>query len=534
MLRTLLVLLACFTVLGCKDRKSETTAAATKLKVLHFGNGDEPQDLDPHTVQGTPEHKIFLSLFEGLLSRNPDGQEPLPGVAERWETSADNLVYTFHLRENARWSNGDPVTASDFVGSYKRMLTPELGAQYAYMLYMMAGAEDYHRGRLKDFSQVGVKAINERTLQITLRQPATFFLPALLHYAWHPVHLRTIEKHGGLTRRGTAWTRPENFVSNGPFILKEWRPHQRIVVERSPTYWDKERVALDQIHYHPVNSSETEDRMFRTGQLHVTATLPLNKLAVYKREMPHAVRADPWCGTYFYRFNVSRKPFQDVRVRRALMLAIDRESLVRNITLAGEQPAYHLVPPNVHGYNSRHRLKEDVAEARRLLAEAGYPNGQGFPRVELNFNTYEKHRTIAEAIQQMWRRNLGIDVSLDNQEWRVYMANQNASNFDIQRGGWLADYLDPHVFMDLWQTDGGNNHTRWSNPEYDKLLAQALDAASQEARYEIYQQMEKILIDEAPFIPLFFYVHTRLIDPRVNYRTTLLDDFPFKHVVLKD
>ncbi len=528
-LATLVILLA-----GCAKQGTSLahTAASSAKKILHYGNAAEPQDIDPQTVSGAPEHRLVQALFEGLVSEDPQ-LNVIPGVAEKWEISSDGLVYTFHLRADAKWSNGEPVTADDFVQSYRRILTPALAAEYAYMLWHVVGAEDYYKGKLTDFAQTGFKALDARTLQLTLRQPTPFLLHAMNHQAWYPVPIATVKKFGGLEKKSTAWTRPENFVGNGPFVLKSWRPAQLIVGERSPTYWDRANVKLDEIDFLPIELAETEERMFRAGQLDITYEMPLTKIPVYRRDHPAALRIDPFDTVYFYRFNVKRKPFDDVRVRRALTLAIDREQIVKNVTLGGEQPAYHLIPPNLLGFVSENSFREDVTEAKRLLAEAGYPDGRGFPPVELLYNTLEKHRVIAEAIQQMWRKNLGIDITLFNQEWKVYMDSQHTKNFQLERGGWQADYVDPHVFLDLWETDGGNNDTNWGNAEYDRLLHSALGAPNQAARFAIYQKMEKIFLDEMPVIPIFFYTYARLVSPRVkHFITTPLDNFPWKYVDL--
>ncbi len=520
---------------GCARKENPPVGTATALakKILRVGNGTEPQDIDPQTITGTPEYRLMISLYEGLVALAPDGKTLEPGVAERWEVSPDGLTYTFHLRANAKWSNGQLVTARDFVRSAQRMLTPALGADYSYMFFYVGGGEDYFHGKLKDFSETGFQAPDDRTLRLTLRQPTPFLLQAMLHHAWFPVPIDVIAKFGGLDRKGSDWTRPANFVGNGPFVLTEWRPNQVIVVKPSPTYWDRARVKLDEIQFFPVELAETEERMFRTNQLDLTYEVPLSKIPVYRREQPEVLRTDPYCGVYFYRFNVQRKPFDDVRVRRAFALAIDRESLVKNVTLAEEQPAFALVPPGVGGYQSRHHLTGDIAEAQRLLAEAGYPGGAGLPKIELLYNTLEKHRTIAEALQQMWRKNLGIDLTIYNQEWKVYLDSQKTTNFQIQRAGWIADYVDPHVFFDLWRTGGGNNNTNWGNAEFDRLLTQSLDAKTTADRYEVYQRMEKILLDELPVMPIYFYTYTRLVRPDVkNFRTTYLDNYPWKYVEL--
>lgn len=510
-------------------------SAGAAPKVLHFGNGAEPQDLDLQTITGVPEHHLMIALNEGLVSQNPDGIHVEPGVAQSWEVSADGRVFTFHLRPDAKWTTGEVITAQDFVRSYKRILTATLGADYSYMLWLAEGAEEYQKGEITDFAQTGFKALDDRTLQITLKKPAPFFVNSLTHYAWFPVHIPTIEKFGGLERKGTAWTRQENIVTNGPFRLKAWLPNQKIIAERNPLYWGKEQVKLDEIHFYPVELADTEERMFRSGQLDITNEMPPSKIPVYQKRDPQLISIAPYCGVYFYRFNVTRKPLDDKRVRRALSLAIDREAIVKSVTKGGQLPAYSVVPPGTGGYQPEHRLEGDIAEAKRLLAEAGYPDGKGFPRVQLLYNTLETHRSTAEAIQQMWKKNLGVEIGLYNQEWKVYLDSQKQSDFQIQRAGWIADYIDPHVFFDLWETGNRNNNTLWGNPEYDRLLRESLDAKTEQERFAIYQKMEAILIDELPIMPIYFYTRPRLINPRVlNYRTLPLDNFPFKYVDVKE
>ncbi len=524
-------------VSGCQPKAGDTSAASDpQAKILLYGNGAEVQDLDPQTVTGIPEHKVVTALIEGLVSEDPVDLHPVPGVASSWDISADGLVYTFHLRPEARWSNGDPVTASDFVGSYQRLLTPALAAEYAYMIYdYVAGARDYFEGRLHDFGQVGIKALDEHTLQIRLLHPTPYLLSAMNHYAWYPVHLPTVKKFDGLARRGTQWTRPENFVGNGPFVLTEWRPNQILKVRRSPTYWDRANVKLDEIHFFPIDNLDTEERMFRTGQLHVTYDLPSAKIDTYRRENPAALRTDPYLGVYFYRFNVTRPPFDDVRVRRALALAIDREALVKNVVRGGERPAYAISYPDNQGYTPRAQLRGTIDDARRLLAEAGYPDGKGFPVRELIYNTQQNNRLVAEAIQQMWRKHLGIEVTLVNQEWKVYMDSQRTKNFDLLRAGWIGDYVDPHVFLDLWHSTSGNNTTGWANPDYDRLLEASLRAKNNEERYAIYQQLDQILVEELPAIPLYYYNRVHLVSPKLrNWYPTLLDNHPWKSVDLAE
>ena len=530
----------CLLAVGCGKRGPATTnstAAATTTpgQVLRIGNGTEPQDLDPHIVTGVPEHRILMALFEGLVTENPKDLSPEPGVAEKWEISPDGLVYTFHFRPDLKWSDGTPLTAGTFVRSYQRMLTPSLAAEYSYLLHFVRNAKDYNEGKLKDFSQVGFKAVDDRTLVVTLNSPTPFLLKILAsHYSWYPVPIHVIEKFGGLNRKGTAWTRPENIVSNGAFKLKEWRQQQNLVVARNPHYWDRAIVKLDEIHFLPVENQDTEERMFRTGQLDMTNELPLAKTDVYKKENPDALRIDPYLGVYFYRINNTQPPLNDKRVRRALALAIDRESLVKNVVRGGQAPAYGLTYPGTAGYAPAAKLNGTVEDAKRLLAEAGYPNGQGFPKVDLLYNTSQNHRVIAEAIQQMWRRNLGIEIGLRNEEWKVYLDSQDNLAYGLQRAGWIADYVDPHVFLEIWGSDNLNNDTGFKNADYDALLKQALSARTEEERYALYQKMDAILVEEVPVIPIYFYTKVAAMNPKVKgFHPTLLDNHPFKYVYLE-
>lgn len=523
-----------FWLAGCSKSEPKsglsTSAVSTGQRtVLNFGNGTEPQDIDPQIVTGVPENKIVNALFEGLVAEGPTGADTVGGVAERWEISEDGLVYTFFLRTTAKWSNGDPVTAQDFVASYRRILTPSLGAEYAYKLHHVVGAEAFNKGELKDFAQVGLAAPDAHTLRVTLKHRAPFLIEAMKHYSWFPVHTPTVEKFGGLARKGTAWTRPENLVGNGPFVLKEWRPNQRIVVTRSPTYWDRQQVKLETINFLPTESIDTEERMFRTGQVDRTNELPNTKIDTYKRDYAGSYRQDPYFGVYFYRVNVTKAPLNDKRVRRALALAIDRESLVRNVTRGGQQPAYNFCPPSPM-FTSQARIDGDLAEAKRLLAEAGFPAGRGFPKVDILYNTSENHRAIAEAIQQMWRTRLGVEIGLANQEWKVYLDSQDTLNYDLCRAGWIADYTDPNTFMDMWVTGGGNNDTGWSNATYDALVRTSLAAGSETERLASYQQMEAMLADELPIIPIYFYTRVFAVNPKLRFVPNAIDNRNWKFV----
>ncbi len=528
-----LFLFLALSLAGC-GRRETRVEVGDREQILYKGNGSEPQELDPDIVTGVSEYHILMSLFEGLVSEDPHDLHPVPGVAERWDVSPDGTVYTFHLRNNAKWSNGDPVVARDFLESYKRMLAPTLASEYSYMHYVVKNAQAYNEGKITDFDQVGYKVLDDHTFQVTLENSTPYFLSLLLHHSWFPMHLLTIRKYGDPYLRGSKWTRVGRFVGNGAFVLAKWRVNDVIVVKKSPTYWDRDRVRLNEIYFLPIESDETEEHAFRAGQLHVTEMLPLSKIDFYKKNYPDLLHIEPYLGTYFYRINVTKPPLNDKRIRRALALTIDRESLVADVLRGGQLPAFCLTPPGTAGYTCRTQLHENIAEAKRLLAEAGYPGGKGLPPIELLYNTLEAHRIIAESIQQMWNKSLGIEVHLVNQEWKVYLDSQRTLNYQVCRASWIGDYVDPNSFLDMWLTGGGNNETGWSNPEYDRLIAEAARTTNPQQRLEVFQKAEAILLDELPIIPIYFYTHVCAQRPEVKgWYPTILDNHPYKYVYLE-
>ncbi len=519
---------------SCSFDRETNVESGNRNQILHYGNGDEPQELDPHLTTGVPEYHIEKALFEGLVDKRPSDLAIEPGVAESWTVSDDQLSYTFHFRDKARWSNGDPVTAFDFVYSWQRALKPDLGNLYAYMFFYIKNAEAYFKGEISDFEQVGVHAPDDHTLVVTLHSPTPFFLQLLDHHSYFPVHPPTIEKFGGMSKRGSQWTRPGNFVGNGPFVLKDWKLNRILTVEKSPTYWDADKVSLKEIHFYPVQNSSTEERMFRAGQLHITSRVPNEKIKWYRENMPDSLSITPYLGTYFYRFNTTVKPLGDVRVRKALSMSINRTQIVEKITKGGQIPAYTLSPPNINGFTSTSRIEYNVEKARQLLAEAGYPDGKGFPKLEIIFNTDESHRKIAIAIQQMWKKALNIDISLANQDWKVYLENESRLNYQISRAAWIGDYLDPNSFLDMFVTGGGNNRTGWSNSDYDAAIAAAGNALSKEKRFEYFQEAERILVEESPIAPIYTYTRVTLISPSVRgWDPNLLDLHSYKYIHLQ-
>lgn len=500
---------------GC-GRRVTPVEDGNRRQILHLGNFADPSDLDPHTNLGVPESRILNALFEGLTSLDPVTLDPIPAAAERWEVSPDALRWRFFLRRNAKWSNGDPITAEDWVWSVRRMLTPTVASGYANMAFAIVNAKEYQTKKITDFSQVGVKAIDPYTIEFTLQNPTPSFASIATIYVLFPVHRATLEKFGGDKRPYSPWTRAGNHVSNGPFMLKDWRVSTVVSLVANPHYHSASQVRLKEIRFYPIESTDTEERMFRAGQLHATAEVPLGKLDGYRRQNPHLLRISPYFGTYYLEFNTSRPPLNDRRVRRALAMAVDRKSICEQITRGGQIPAYSFVFPGVGKYQIGAKIEGGLEQARQLLAEAGFPGGKGFPKLELLFNTSEAHRPIAEAVQQMWKRDLGVDIGLANQEWKVYLNARKTGEYDIARAGWIAFYPDPDQFASLLATTSGNNYTRWGNPEYDRILAESQRTPTDPERFALIQQLDTIFAHEVPLIPVYFYTRIILLRPEVK------------------
>lgn len=509
--------------------------SGNRLGILHLGNGTEPPGLDPHTTTSVSASWILGSLFEGLVTLNPSTLDIEPGVATRWEISEDGTVYTFYLNPAAKWSNGDPVTAQDFVFSWRRSLSPVMANQNAYLLYPVANAEAYATGKLQDFDAVGAKALSDDIFQVTLNAATPYFLQLLNHQSTYPVHRPTIEKFGKATDRFTRWTRVGNMVNNGAFVLKEWKLNRRIRVEPNDQYWDRDAIKLNGIIFYPTENSSTEERMYRAGQLHYTYTVPPDKVPVYRTMENSPFVLSPYLGSYFYRINTTRPPLDDVRVRRALALSVDRVRLAEKVMHGVILPAYSITPRDTLGYFPPELVNYDLEEARRLLAEAGYPNGEGWPGLELSYNTHEAHRKIAVALQQMWKDALNISVTLSNQEWKVYLDTIQQMNYQMARAGWIGDYVDANSFLDMFICDGGNNSTGFCDEQFDDMvLRKAPNARTREERYQIFFDAETRLMREVPIIPIYTYSSRHLVHPSFKGRHANLLDWPnFKYMSLE-
>ena len=613
-------------LVGCK-RPTEVERA-NREGIMLVGNVAEPRALDLQLVTGVPENKIISSLFEGLIADHPSEDETMvPGVATRWEHNADMSEWVFHLRPDAKWSDGSPLTAEDFIFSYHRMLSPALAAAYAPMLHSIKNAEAYNRDQrgyilcgldagfpipwetlakanfsggpgsaphgdftalshadqklalaatgldrmretqlrairddpslfdwpaaipaearamvvsrllshieagepdLFERAAIGLRAPDPHTLVVTLREPVPYLPSMTRHSTWFPVPRHVILKHGKMTDRFTDWSRKGNLVGNGPFQLTEWRYNHFIEVSRNPHYWDAENVGLNGFRFFPIENPYTETRAFFAGQLHTTYSLPAELLTKIRNSHPQYLRAEPYVGTVFLRFNVTRKGLDDVRVRKALSLAVNRAELCTHI-YEGYFPAKTLTP-KLGGYSPPDVLHHDLAEAKRLLAEAGYPEGKGLPPFSL---LTSRPHSATDALQQTFR-TLGIRITIDRMDWGSYIAAQQSLDFDMALAGWIGDYLDPTTFLDMWTKGNGNNNTGWSNSDYESLLSQAALQADPTARFDLMKKAETILLEEQPIAPISWYARNYLLRPEVKgWHPLLLDNHPWKAVQLE-
>jgi oligopeptide transport system substrate-binding protein len=528
----LLIVLVLF---SCSSQDSLDVKMANAQGILLLDNGTEPQGLDPHIVTGVTEHKIVIALFEGLTMQNPTGEGVIPAAAESWQISEDGLKIVFNIRPDAKWSNGDSLTAQDFVYSWRRILTPTLGSRYPDMLYAVKNAEEFNKAQISDFDLVGVKALDFKTLEVTLKTKTPFFLKQLAHYATYPVHPSTIEAFGGISNRDSRWTRPENMISNGPFVLDEWSINKVIKVKRNDNYWDNKNLKLNGIHFFPIDNQSTSDRYYRSGKTHNLYTIQTEKIAKYKEEYPDQFKLEKYFGTYYYRINTDVVPLSDINVRKALSLAIDRDLIVNKVTKGGQKPAYSFTPPSDEYYDPPTKLNYDPDLAREYLSKAGYPNGQGFPEFELLYNTNEGHQKIAQAIQQFWLKELGIKITLTNVDWKVYLDRESQGQYQISRAGWIGDYVDPNSFLDMMVTDRGNNKTGWSNKQYDSYINKATFANDESERLKNFSKAEEILMDELPIIPIYTYTRVYMLRDEVKgWYPNLLDTHPYQFISLED
>lgn len=499
---------------------------------LVFINGADPETLDPALLTGQPEGRVANALFEGLTTFDSQARSG-PGMAESWTISDDRKVYTFKLRPDAKWSDGSPLTAQDFVNTWRRTLTPDTMASYNYQLFYLKNAQAFAEGKVKDFSEVGAKALDDRTLEVTLENPTPFFLDLCATPPLAPVPTKVVEKYGD------NWTKPEHIVNNGAYLLEKWKLNDVIRLRKNPNYWNAANVALETVDVLPISKDTVAFNFYSSGLADLCMDKGLTPLALLDelKNRPDFHPA-PFLGTYFLRFNCKKGPFADARVRRAFGMAIDKRRIVKKITRAGELPAAGFVPPGLEGYVAPGGLPYDPEKARALLAEAGYPGGKGFPLV-VNYLYDDKgsNESIAVELQDMWRKELGITVNLAKQEWKVYLNSLSSLDYDIARSSWVGDYPDANTFLDLFLSGGGNNRTGWSDATYDDLIAQAGRETDPLRRASILRAAEtRLVTKEAPICPLYYYVGIQLYDPAKigGIFPNVLDEHPIKAMYRKD
>jgi ABC-type oligopeptide transport system substrate-binding subunit len=508
------LVLALALVCGC-ERSSGKYFGTTKPR--HGPNeawtnlGTEPEWIDPGKAADSAGGHVILNLFAGLTQAHPKTLEPMPDVARNWDISSDGLVYTFHLRPT-QWSDGTPLTAHDFEYSWKRVLDRATASKYASFLFPIKNAEAFNAGKASR-DDVGVRALDDLTLQVTLENPVPYFLNLTAFYTLMPVPRHVIERLEKAGQNTDLWTRVENIVCNGPYTMAEWKFRQYMVFARNPRYWDAEHVKLARVRMLMIESVNTALNMYEAGELDSIggSSLP----SEFMDHLSHYgdFEQDKMLATYFFWINVKKPPLDDKRVRRALSLAIDRASLVKYVLRAGQAPSADLVPDGVGGYASLHSPIFDPEQARRLLAEAGYGPDHPLPTITLRYNTLEGHKQIAEAVQQMWKQHLGVSVELENQEWKVFLKTLQATDFQVARMAWVGDYPDPNTFLELLTKANGNNHSNWSNPEFEALLAQANRTQDAPQRLQLLHRAEALAMSEAPLMPLYVYTRSELTKP---------------------
>lgn len=501
-----------FILAGCggdntTDKKAE--------KVITYNLGASPETLDPTMSTGLPEATIQNALFEGLYRYDKD-KKLQPAVAEKVDISADGTKFVFTIRKGVKWSNGDPVTAHDFEYSWKRLLDKNTAAEYAYQAFYIKNGEEFNAGKVSA-DQVGVKATDDYTLEVELVAPTPYFLDLTAFANLFPLHKDTVEANKNWA------SSPDTIIGNGPYKMVKFQAQEKVEMVKNENYWDAKNVNLDKLIMTFVEDENTELSMFESNQIDIAESVPVKDTKKLLADGEAVSFPEP--GTYYYIFNCNKKPFDNAKVRKAFTYAINRQAIIDNITQAGQKPALAFTPygfPDVtvdkdfRSVGGDYFKDNDVEKAKQLLAEAGYPDGKGLPEIEILYNTMESHQKIAEAIAQMWKENLGANVKLRNTEWGVYLNERDEGNFMVARAGWMADYNDAMTYMDMHITDGGNNDSFWSNAEYDKLISEAKASNDQKVRMEKMHEAEKILMDEMPIAPIYFYVNVNMYKPWVQ------------------
>ena len=489
-----------------------STAAQAEM-VLHRGNGSEPETMDPQKSTGVTEANIQYEMFEGLTTYSPDGQV-VPGMAKSWDVSDDGKTYTFHLRD-AKWSNGDPVTASDFVYSFQRLVDPAIAADYAPIADVIVNAEQIRKGEETDLGKLGVAAVDDKTFQVTLAKAAPYFLGLIRHNTFLPVHKATVEKFG------QDWTKPGNIVGNGAFNMQEWTPQASLTLVKNPNYYDAANVKLDKIVYYPTEDISEEFKRYRAGELQITYEVPSDQVKFIEANMADEYEAKPYLGTYYYVINTTREAGGKKEVREALALAIDREVIAEKVTQGSFLPGYSWVPPGTPDYETQYVDFKDmpkdqrIAKAKELMAKAGYGSGNPL-KIEILYNTSENHKKIAIAVQSMWKA-IGVEATLNNQEWQVYLDTRDNKQFDVSRAAWIGDFADPVTFLDLFLSDAGpRNDAGYDNKEFDKLVKDSFTVSDPKERMAMLEKSEQIFLSDLPIIPILHYKTKHMVSKKVQ------------------
>ncbi|MDF2721668.1 MAG: peptide-binding protein [Paenibacillus sp.] len=505
------VLLAGVAAIGC-TKKSNTGAGGEAGQNFRMLLASEPPSLDPGLAQDNNSSAVLRPIYDALTRMDEHG-EAKPAAAEKWDVSSDGLKYTFYLRKDGKWTNGDPVVAGDFEYAWKRVLDPALTppAPYAYQLYYLKNGEEYNTKAITDASQVGVKAKDDYTLEVELKAPTPYFLSLVSFYTYFPLNQKAVKANPQFAAEAST------MVTNGPFTLKEWKHNDSLLLTKNPTYHSAKDIKLNQVSMKILNDAGTMLNMYNTNQIdwagRPTNEFPVDQLPMLKKDKNINLQIKGIATTYYYEFNTKAEPFNNVKIRKAFAMAIDRKSIVEKITLGEQSPAYGIVPPGIRGESKTFReevkddyFKDDVTEAKKLLAEGMQEKGiTKLPAITLIYNKSEAHKKIAEAVVDMWRSNLGVDVKIEVQEFGVYIKNRQSGNFQVARAGWGADYNDPMTFIDLVQTGGGNNFAQYSNPEYDRLIKETYSTSDQAKRVKTMAQAEKMMINDMPITPIYYY-----------------------------
>ncbi len=491
------------------------------VQQLVINNGAEVQSLDPHKSHGAPEMSVMCDLLEGLFNFDNQGQI-VPGVAVRWHASADLKVWTFDLRPEARWSNGDPVTAADFVYSWRRLANPATRSPCASYLTEMqlVNSEAVRRGEQPP-EALGIQALGTHTLQLSLSQPLAYLLSMLANPALYPLHQRTVERYGNGYDED-KWYAVSHFVGNGAYCLRSWVVNEKLLLTRSETYWNRAHTVIERVTYLTIGDEVVDIRRYQAGEIDITHyLLPTEHYLALQRQQPNELWHFPALSVAGYRLNTQRAPFNDVRVRQALSLVLDREAIVDQFLVQGEQVAYTLNSQRVAGFKvarpdwASWPLSRRCSVAKKLLREAGYHQHNPL-RFRLLYNMSEVHEQLAVAVSDTWKNRLGAEVTLDQQEWKVFLANCLAGEYQAARFSWPAGYNDPAALLNMLQSTSSGNSAFYRSQVFDRWLEQALQAPTAAERCRCYQQAERLLAEEAPVIPLYHGMRSRLIKPYVG------------------